>query len=60
MLGEATHLSKLTHTVNDTPVPTSTLVDLFFEAVERHRGRIAFQRMSSSDFSRYLAIRPFL
>jgi long-chain acyl-CoA synthetase len=37
----------LSRTINDTPVPNSTLVDLFFEAVERHGGRVAFQRMAS-------------
>jgi long-subunit acyl-CoA synthetase (AMP-forming) len=34
-----------THAVNETPVPTSTLVELFFEAVERHRGSVALQAM---------------
>jgi long-chain acyl-CoA synthetase len=37
----------LSHTINETPVPRSTLVELFFEAVEQHRGRVAFQRMTS-------------
>jgi long-chain acyl-CoA synthetase len=40
-------VTRLTHTVDDTQVPSSTLVDLFFEAVDQHRGRIAFQRMAS-------------
>jgi long-chain acyl-CoA synthetase len=30
---------------NDTPVPESTLNELFFESVDRHRNRVAFQRM---------------
>ena len=30
---------------NDIPVPESTLTELFFESVERHRNRVAFQRM---------------
>jgi long-chain acyl-CoA synthetase len=40
-------LSKLTHIIDDTSIPRSTLVDLFFQAVDEHRGRIAYQRMSS-------------
>jgi len=40
-------VSTLSHTKNDTPVPTSTLVELFFEAVELHRERVALQRMTS-------------
>jgi len=40
-------VSTLTHTKNDTPVPSSTLVQLFFEAIDEHRGRVAFQRMAS-------------
>jgi long-chain acyl-CoA synthetase len=30
---------------NDTPVPDSTLNELFFESVDRHAGLVAFQRM---------------
>ncbi len=30
---------------NDTPVPESTLTELFFESVDRHAGLVAFQRM---------------
>jgi long-chain acyl-CoA synthetase len=38
-------VSTLSYTVNETPVPRSTLVELFFEAADRHRGRVALQRM---------------
>lgn len=30
---------------NDTPVPESTLTELFFDSVDRHAGLVAFQRM---------------
>jgi len=33
--------------VSTTPLPRSTLVELFFEAVDTHRGRVALQRMVS-------------
>ncbi|MDZ7780863.1 MAG: long-chain fatty acid--CoA ligase [Gemmatimonadota bacterium] len=32
---------------NPTPVPESTLTELFFESLDRHRDRVAFQRMPS-------------
>lgn len=37
--------SARTHAVNDAPVPTSTLVELFFEGIDRHRSRTAFRWM---------------
>jgi len=40
-------MSTLSYAKNDAPVPRSTLVDLFFEAIEANRGRVAFQRMES-------------
>jgi long-chain acyl-CoA synthetase len=40
-------MSTLTYAKNDAPVPRSTLVDLFFEAIEANRGWVAFQRMES-------------
>ncbi|MGD8280079.1 MAG: long-chain fatty acid--CoA ligase [Gemmatimonadota bacterium] len=40
-------MSQHTRASNDTPVPKSTLVDLFFEAMDRHRGRVALQRVAS-------------
>jgi len=33
---------------NDTPVPESTLVELLFDSFERHRDRVAFQRMPAA------------
>jgi long-chain acyl-CoA synthetase len=35
------------HAINETPVPESTLVDLFLGAIDRHRGDVALQRMVS-------------
>ncbi|HET9947733.1 MAG TPA: long-chain fatty acid--CoA ligase [Longimicrobiales bacterium] len=37
----------LSYVSNDVPVPTSTLVELFFEGVERHHERVAFQRVTA-------------
>lgn len=36
-----------TYAANDTPAPVSTLVELFFEAVDRHGDRPALQRLTS-------------
>jgi long-chain acyl-CoA synthetase len=33
------------YAANDTPVPESTLTELFFDALDRHRDMVAFQRM---------------
>ncbi len=38
-------MTTLIHAKNDIQVPRSTLVDLFFDAVERHRGLVALQGM---------------
>ena len=40
-------MTNLSFFANDSPVPESTLVELFFDALDRHRGRAAFQRMES-------------
>jgi len=40
-------VTNLSFFANDSPVPESTLVELFFDALDRHRGRAAFQRMES-------------
>ncbi len=37
----------LSYASDDRPVPRSTLVELFFEALERNKGRAALQRMES-------------
>jgi len=39
-------VTTLSRASNDTSVPRSTLVDLFFEAIDRHRGRVALQGMA--------------
>ena len=40
-----TSVRGVSHAKNDTPVPRSTLVELFFDAVDRHGDHVAFQRM---------------
>ena len=42
-------MTALDYYANETPVPESTLVDLFFEAVERFGDGPAFQRFESAD-----------
>ena len=39
--------SGVRHVADERPVPESTLVELFFEALDRHAGGVAFQRMIS-------------
>ena len=40
-------MSSLTYASNDLPVPESTLVELFFEAIDRDPGKVAFRRVLS-------------
>jgi long-chain acyl-CoA synthetase len=40
-------VSSVTYAANDQPVPESTLVELFFDAVDRHAGGIALSRVRS-------------
>ena len=35
------------HAANETPVPESTLTELYFDSLDRHRDLVAFQRMPS-------------
>lgn len=40
-------MSSVTYAANDLPVPESTLVELFFESLDRHAGKVAFRRVRS-------------
>ena len=40
-------MSSVTYAANDLPVPQSTLVELFFDAIDRHAGKVAFRRVRS-------------
>ncbi len=49
-----------TYAVDRRPVPESTLVELFFEAVDRHGDRAALQRLSSPDTLESISYRQAL
>ena len=51
-------MTQISYAVNETPVPESTLVDLFFEGIDRWGDETAFQRFQTSD--QIVDITPFI